>query len=137
MKWLLLLAVLSACGPSGDYTCAHSEAVTFSPGVSRTNLCPKIDYIHAAAERVCSSAGSDISRISIFVEGTDFQCGGILVHGCTVYPNKVYVRDQLLLPDEIGHLVWFSCFNRSGEHTNDAGFIVYDSDFNQFVESLQ
>lgn len=132
----LLLLLLCGCLPPGDYHCAHGEGVSFAPGVEEINICPKVDQIHARAEKLCSRVGADISRIQIRVMGSDFPCGDRIVAGCATWPNGVYVSTPVVLPDEIGHLVWWSCFNRSGE-TYPGGVITYDPDFKAFVDSLQ
>lgn len=134
---IMLAAVMgSGCLPPGKYHCSHGEGVSFEPGVPVTDICPEVDRVHAAGAKLCDSADGDTSRIEITVEGHDFMCGDRMVHGCASWPMSVYVRDETLLPDEMGHLIWYSCFQRSGEQDLPDGRITYDPDFQAFVDSL-
>lgn len=55
-------------------------------------------------------------------------------HGCFwKSTNAVFIKDPVVLPDELGHSVWDYCFGRPGEVTAN-GKTTYDPDFQQWVD---
>ena len=100
-----------------------------------------VERVHYAALAVCpaerlGALASIWTEVIINWQATDpFWCGR-WVHGCAPLRSTVDVASSPLLVDELGHLIWQSCFDRSGESTGADGRVTYDADFAAWVAAV-
>ena len=124
-----MAALAVACSPPPDQVCSHGEAVYYH--APSAPACPVADRVRAAAP--CQTPPP---TPTIDVIGHTFPCGGRLVHGCQDYTD-LRVESVDLIPDEYGHLIWETCYGRSGEHTEADGKVAYDDDFSAWLAGVR
>lgn len=100
-----------------------------------------IDHEFELAKGTCPENNLDamISRwknLHVKWMPSPFSCGNRRVWGCADGLD-IYVSRYDVIYDEMGHSIWYSCFDRSGESTADGGFVTYDPDFISFLSQLK
>lgn len=144
---VLLLGVAAGCGTD---TGSPPDVITPTGPVVYWNGQPPvpdaadaIDALQPLAQQACPAPrqrelSERWSQLQVVWQPDPFDCRGGArgprpVHGCQRKADEVDVSSVFVLPDEVGHVVWEVCFDRTGESQGSDGRTVYDPDFAAWV----